>query len=110
MTAKIAVKRISGGTTFKVLFVGFLAFHTISTLFIAILVVVGVLPLEPTTSTATESLTPLFAVVAYLLVGILFSPIWVGVLWLSIWPGIWLYSLFRPMNLRYIPPDEQPGT
>ena len=110
MASKIAVKRISGSTMFKVLFVGFLAFHTISTLLIALFVVAGVLPLEPTTSTASESMTPLFAVIAYLLVGVLLSPIWVGALWLSIWPGVWLYSLFRPMNLGYIPPDEQPRT
>jgi len=104
MPSKIAVKRISGGTTFKVFFIGFLVFHIISTLFIAVLVLVGVVPLEATN--ATESVTPLFAVIAYLLVGVLFSPIWVGALWLSIWPGVWLYSLFRPMDLGYIPPDE----
>jgi hypothetical protein len=92
---------------FKVLFVGFLAFHTFSTLLIAVLVLAGALPLDPTS--ATESVGSLFAVLAYLLVGVVFSPIWVGALWLSIWPGVWLYSFFRPMILGYIPPDEQPS-
>jgi hypothetical protein len=108
MRSKITVKRVSGGTTFKLCFVGFLAFHTVSTLLIAALVVVGILPLEATASPETELMTPLLAVIAYLFVGLVFSPIWVSALWLSIWPGIWLYSLLRPMNLGYIPTDEPP--
>ena len=92
---------------FKVLFLGFLAFHTMSTLLVAVLVIVGVLPLETTAPPVSETIPALYAVGAYLLVGVLFSPIWVGALWVSIWPGVWLYSLFRPMKLRYVPHDEQ---
>ena len=106
MPSEIIVKRISGSTMFKVLFLGFLAFHTMSTLLVAVLVIVGVLPLETTAPPASETIPALYAVGAYLLVGVLFSPIWVGALWVSIWPGVWLYSLFRPMKLRYVPHDE----
>lgn len=109
MISRIVVKRISGATTFKVLFVGFLTFHVITTLVIAVLVLFGVLPLEPASQTATESMAPFFAVLAYLLLGVVLSPVWVGALWLSIWPGIWLYSTIRPMNLGYISLDEQPA-
>ena len=107
MPSKIIVKRISGSTMFKVLFLGFIAFHTTSTLLIAVLVVAGVLPLD-STPPVPETMTVLYAVGAYLLVGIVFSPIWVGALWVSIWPGVWLYSFVRPMTLGYVPPDEQP--
>ena len=91
---------------FRVLFLGFLAFHTMSTLFVAVLVIAGVLPLETTAPPVPETIPVLYAVGAYLLLGVLFSPIWVGALWVSIWPGVWLYSLFRPMKLRYVPHDE----
>ena len=106
MPSEIIVKRISGSTMFKVIFLGFLAFHTISTLLVAVLVIAGILPLETTASPVPETIPVLYAVGAYLLIGILFSPIWVGALWVSIWPGVWLYSLFRPMKLRYVPHDE----
>jgi len=45
----------------------------------------------------------------YLLIGLVFSPVWVGILWLSIWPGVWLYSLFWSMEIWYVPPDERSG-
>jgi len=106
MRSKISAKRISGGTTFKILLVGFLTFHIVSTLIAIALVVIGVLPLE---ATNPELTTPLLFLVAYLIIGVLFCPVWVGFLWLSIWPGIWLYSLFRPMDLGYVPPDAQKG-
>ena len=106
MPSEIIVKRISGSTMFKVIFLGFLAFHTMSTLLGAVLVIAGVLPLETTASAAPETISVLYAVGAYLLVGLFFSPIWVGALWVSIWPGVWLYSFFRPMKLRYVPHDE----
>lgn len=109
MSSSIIVKRISGGTTFKILFVGFLAFHIISTLVVFVLVMIGALPLDTTNPTVTELMTPILFLGAYLLVGVVLSPIWVGALWLSIWPGVWLYSLFRSMNLSYVPPDEQCG-
>lgn len=105
MSSRILVKRISGGTTFKLIFIGFVVFHISSTLLVAVLVVLGFLPLEATDATA--SVSPLVAVIAYLLVGMIFSPIWVGALWLSVWPGVWLYSLFRPVNLGYLPDDEE---
>ena len=108
MPSRIKVKRISGSTTFKVLFVGFLCFHVATTLLAVLLVLIGVLPLEVADSAATDSMTPLMFLGAYLLVGVLFSPIWVGAFWLSIWPGVWLYSLFRTMELGYVPSDEQP--
>lgn len=105
MSSHILVKRISGGTTFKLVFIGFIVFHISSTLLVAALVLVGFLPLEATDASA--SVSPLLAVIVYLLVGMIFSPIWVGALWLSVWPGVWLYSLFRPLKLGYIPTDEE---
>ncbi|MGI9327430.1 MAG: hypothetical protein ACR2PZ_19585 [Pseudomonadales bacterium] len=105
MQSQILVKRISGGTTFKLIFIGFLVFHVSSTLLVAALVLLGILPLEATDS--AETVSPLLAVIAYLLIGMIFSPIWVGALWLSIWPGVWLYSLIRPVNLGYIPAVEK---
>lgn len=110
MNSTITVQRISGGSTFKVLFIGCLTLHIVSTLIVAALVMAGILPIEPTYAVDTESMAPIFILGAYLLVGVVLSPVWVGVLWLSIWPGVWLYSLFRPMNLAYVPRDERPGT
>ena len=66
MPSQIIVKRISGSTTFKVLYIGFLAFHIVSTLLIAVLVAAGTLPLDSGTSSATESMAPLVAVGAVL--------------------------------------------
>ncbi|MDH3642101.1 MAG: hypothetical protein OES38_08390 [Gammaproteobacteria bacterium] len=108
MSSTITVKRISGSTTFKVLFVGFICFHVVTTLLAAILVLIGVLPLELADPASIDAMTPLLILGTYLLVGVLFSPIWVGFFWVSIWPGVWLYSLFRNMELGYVPSDEQP--
>ena len=107
MLSTITVKRISGGALFKVLLVGFLSFHLVSTLAVVALVLVGLLPAESTSSSVPETMTVILILGGYLLAGVLFSPIWVGILWLSIWPGVWLYSLFRSMNLGYVPADER---
>ena len=105
MLTKVLAKRISAATTFKILFVGFVVFHVASSMVVAVLVLLDVLPLEPPTEPLPFN--PLLAVFAYLVVGFLLSPMWVGVAWLSIWPGIWLYSLLRPMKLEYVPSDDQ---
>ena len=103
MAQHIEVRRISGKSLFKVLFVGLLVFHVATTILVILLTLLGVLPLEA--STQDVELTSLLGFVgAYLLIGILFSPIWVGVLWLTVWPGLWLYSKFKTTTLSYIDP------
>lgn len=105
------MKRISGTSIFKILFIGGLVVHVVITLFIAALVAVGLQPIgESTNLVPTDTMTPIAFLGAYLVLGVVLSPAWVGALWLSIWPGVWLYSQFRPMNLGYIPTDHEHDT
>lgn len=101
MSGEIEAKRISGRTLFKLLFVGLLVVHVSITLVVMLLTVMGVLPLESIGS-ESQTTTLIGFLGAYLILGILLSPLWVCVAWLSIWPGLWLYSLLRPMSFRYV--------
>ena len=97
----ILIQRLAGGTTFKLLFVGYLVFHLSTTLLVAVALPLGLLPLEPTPDTAN---TPVMLIVGgYLLIGIIFAPFAVGMFWLSLWPGLWVYSLLRPMRISFSP-------
>lgn len=104
MRSRITVKRVSGASIYKMLFIGSLCFHIVTTLLTIALVMSGAV--EVTESAVTDAVSPLLFLGAYLLVGVLLSPLWVGALWLSIWPGLWFYSLFWPLRLGYVSPEE----
>ncbi|MEJ2133146.1 MAG: hypothetical protein P8Y95_16320 [Gammaproteobacteria bacterium] len=97
MTSVEAI-RIGGATFYKLLLIGMVSAHVVITLSVMVLVLLGVMPIEAEKPPIPISLGILGA---YLLVGIVAAPLWVGVFWLGIWPGLWIYSLVRPVRLRY---------
>ena len=108
MRSAITAKRIGAGSTFKLLFLGFVVFHVTSTVIVMLLTAVGILPLESTYADTGVATTPMLFLLAYLAAGLVLSPLWVGTLWLSIWPGLWLYSLVRPTRISYVAVDDAP--
>ena len=94
----LSVKRLGGGTLYKLLLIGMLSLHVVITLTVAVLVLLGVLPVEADEPPLAMTLAFMGG---YLAVGIVTAPIWVGALWLGIWPGLLIYSFVRPMRLRY---------
>ncbi len=96
----VIARRIGGGTLYKLLLIGMVSLHLVITLTVLVLVLVGVLPVEAQRPPVIISLG---IVAAYLVIGIVTAPLWVGIMWLGIWPGLWIYSLLRPILLRYHP-------
>lgn len=98
---KILSKRISGGTFFKLLLIGSVITHIV----LVLVVMVGVLFgwLEPTRGDEPMSkLDSELFLAAYLIIGVVLTPIWAGIFWLGLYPGIWLYSKLKPIEIYYI--------
>ena len=104
VTHTLTVRRLAPGTLFRLLMLGAVVFHVASSLIVLLLVAAGVLPFDAAADEVPLS-TLLLIVAAYLVAGVIFTPLWAGVLWLAVWPGLWLYSMVRTIDIRYTLPD-----
>ncbi len=107
MHSVVKAKRIGAGSTFKFLFIGSVVFHITTTFLVMLLTLAGVVPLESAYVDSDISVSPMLFLLAYLIAGLMLSPVWVGALWLSIWPGLWLYSLVRSTQIGYVAVDAE---
>ena len=102
----VIAQRIGGGTLYKLLLIGMVWLHLVTSLTVLVLVVVDVLPMEaglPPGAEEPSMIITLGIAAAYMAIGVVTAPLWVGIMWLGIWPGLWIYSLLRPIVLRYRP-------
>jgi hypothetical protein len=96
----INTQRIGGGTFFKLLLVGAVFSHILLVLIVMLGTLLGIF-------TPTEAYMPMpvwkseLFLLGYLVLSLIFMPLWAGIFWLGLYPGIWLYSKFKPMVLFY---------
>ena len=102
MDNMIEVKRLRGGTLFKLVFVGNAVFLTALTLLMGGLAFFGANTLQWN----GEYLTGLPALLAAPFMGVFMALVFSALAWISLFCGLWLYSRFRTMRLEYIPVED----
>ena len=99
MDNTITVKRLRSGTVFKLLLIGNLV------CFLPLALLAGVLGMfgASTVIWNDQVVTGLPALLASPFSGALFALVISVLGWCSVFVGLWLYSVFRPIELEFIP-------
>ena len=102
MNNKIIVRRLRGGTLFKLIFIGSLAF------FLPFFLLMGVLALfgASTITWNEQPLTGFPGLISSPFMGLLVALPFSTLGWVVIFIGLWIYSRFKPIELEYIPMDS----
>ena len=102
MSNKIVVRRLRGGTLFKLIFIGSLTF------FLPFFLLMGVLALfgAPTITWNEQPLTGLPGLISSPFMGLLTALLFSAFGWVTIFIGLWIYSRFKHIELEYIPMDS----
>ena len=99
MDNAINVKRLRGGSVFKLLLIGNLAFFLPLSLLAGVMSMFGV----STITWNNQVVTGFPALLVSPLSGALFALVISVLGWISVFIGLWIYSVFRPLELEFIP-------
>lgn len=97
----VEVERISVGTVFKLLIVGFGVMHLVTALLFIVIMLLGV-DEEKFADDGASIFSSVLWALGYLAAGVALVPIWASIGWVCIYPGIVLWSFCRPMKLGFI--------
>lgn len=104
MQDTIVIRRLRGGTLFKLIFIGNAAFLVPFTMLMGVL---AFFDAGTTISWNEQTLTGLPALVAAPFMGVFMALMFSAFAWVSLYCGLWLYSRFRPLELEYIPLERE---
>lgn len=104
--SKLIATRLTPGAIYKLILIGFLGTHILFVLAAFIGLGIGEQPYKTTEGTPLTFEKSLIFISLYAVFGALGAFFWSGIFWIVIWPIFWLYSLWRPLTLGYIAPDE----
>ena len=99
MSDKIVVRRLRGGTLFKLIFIGNLAFFLAFSLLMGVFALFG----ASTVTWNEQPLTGLPALISSPFIGLFIALFFSAFGWLAMFNGLWIYSRFRSIELEYIP-------
>jgi len=104
MKQPLEIRRIAGGSLFKLLFIG----HCLSLLPFCIFCGILSLTGAHTITVDRQYVTGIAGLIDSLWIGPLLTVLFTCFAWLALATGLWIYSKFRPLTLYYIPDDATP--
>ena len=101
--AKIQIQRLRSATLFKLLFLGNVFFWIPCSLFTGVLNYFGAAHIT-WNDAPVHGIAGFFSAVFLGLVASLLLSVF---LWIDLFIGLWLYSLFKPVGIEYVPVREE---
>ena len=106
MVETVKVERISFTTLFKILYIGNLIFPSIVLIVLSVFSFFGfeVLRFGDSLLTGIDGLLKGLITIPFMFI---FALVWSVFFWISYMISLWIYSMWRPMNLSFIPAKQK---